>query len=124
MGELRGCAARGGRAMQVAEKAGILARFAARLRLQARGEFGEPPRLDGRPQLAHQLVVIVEVVQGIEPRAQYFVHALQVMKIGAREMATGVAAAVRVEGIEVGPVARVPQLYHAAPRVDPAVAGV
>src|SRR5688572_27862411 len=64
----------------------------------------------------------MQVVQRIEPRPQDLVHALKVMQVGTREMAAGVARASLVERLDLGAVARVPQLYEPAARVDPAVA--
>ena len=78
---------------QVSEKAGILSRFAASLCAGIpAAKVREPPALDRRAQALHQLLVVVQVVQGIESRAEDFVHALQVMEVGAREIAAGVAA--------------------------------
>src|SRR5215831_15626972 len=70
---LRESAGAGSRARQVPEKAGILARFRARLASRKRGrplpqtgyEFGEPAALDRRTHALHQLLVVKEVVQGI-----------------------------------------------------------
>src|SRR5262245_26622350 len=58
----------------------------------------ELSRGDGFTQLAHQGLVIVEVVQGIESRAEDFVHFLQVMQVAAREARAGVAGAGLVQG--------------------------
>src|SRR6266513_3714211 len=84
----------------------------------------EASLLDRRAQLAHQLLVVVEVVKRVEPGAQNLVRLLQVMEVGAREMPAGVAGAALVQGGGVVTVARVADLDVAAAREQPAVARV
>src|SRR6266567_887093 len=61
-------------------------------------------------QLGKQRQVIVQVVDGVEPRAEDLVRALQVGEVGTAESAAGVARAVRIERGEVGAVTGVADL--------------
>jgi hypothetical protein len=80
--------------------------------------------LDGVAQLAHQRLVVVQVVQGVQARAEDLVRLLQVVQVGAREVPAGVAGAGFVERARVVAPARVADLDVAAARVEPAVARV
>src|ERR1700737_253302 len=52
---------------------------------------------DGGAHFAHQFQVVVQIVNGIELRAENFTGAMQMMQIAASEMAAGVARAGFVE---------------------------
>src|SRR5579859_5909412 len=71
---------------------------------QVRGTVAQPPQRDRLAQLAHEAEVEMQVVQRVEPRAQYLVHLLQVVEIGAREVPARVAGAGVVERARVGAV--------------------
>ena len=58
-------------------------------------------------QLAHQHLVVVQVMQRVELRAEDFADAVQVVQVGAREVAAGVAVAALVERARVVLVLRV-----------------
>src|SRR6185436_16233887 len=92
-------------------------------------------RLDAGSQAAHQLEVIVQVVDGIESRTQDFIASIEVTQVGTGEIPAGVAGARRVEGTGVRlvggiadvdhalrgeqvPVARVARRHHAVEHVD------
>src|SRR5438034_9348437 len=69
-------------------------------RLRIRGECAGGNRL---PELREQREIVVQVMDGIEPRAEDLVDALQMMQVRAAEAAAGVARAAGVERIrEIG----------------------
>nr|GEU28151.1 hypothetical protein [Tanacetum cinerariifolium] len=74
--------------------------------------------------LAHDVEVVVQVVDGVEARTEDFLGAVQVVQIRAREIAAGVARAGGVQRLLVLLVARVLDLDVAKARKQPAVAGV
>ena len=76
------------------------------------------------PQLPHQFQIKEQVMNGVETRAQNLVDALQMVQIGAGEMAAGIAAACLVEWREIVPVTRIAQFDDAAPGEQPAIAGI
>src|SRR5690606_27852874 len=98
-------------------------------------EIREPARLDRRAHAGHQRLVVPEVVQGAEDRAEHFVAAVQVPQVGATVAAGagGTAAAFldrprialelrvadpqRACGGEVVAVARVAGGHHAVEHV-------
>src|SRR5712691_3361812 len=86
--------------------------------------IGKLPLCNRVAQLAHERLVVVQVVQGIEPRAEDLVHPLQVMQVAAREMGAGVAGAGAVQRPRVVAVAGVADLDVAVAGEEPAVAGV
>src|SRR5690242_2958695 len=94
-------------------------RFAKRARVA-----DEPALGDRAAQLAHQSLVVVQVVQRVEPRAEDLVHLLQVVQVAPRKMGAGVAGAGFVERSRVVAVAGVADLDVAEARKQPAVAGV
>src|SRR5215207_8783961 len=79
-------------------------------------ECREPAGCNGLAQGAHQLQVKMQVVDGVEPRAQDFVAAVEVAKVGAREILARIAAAFRVHWREI-------VLMHAVADVDDAGRG-
>src|SRR5450631_914676 len=93
-----------------------------------RGEPGAPGgealRLDRRAQAFNQLEIVVQVVDRVQARAQDFLGAVEMMQVGAREIAARVARALRVEGPGVLAVASVLDLHVAGAREEPAVARV
>src|SRR5437899_1987879 len=97
--------------------------FSARLAKRDYG-VGKLSFCDRAAQLAHERLVVVQVVQGIEPRAEDLVHLLQVMQVAAREMCAGVAGAGAVQRPRVVAVAGVADLDVAVAGEEPAVAGV
>src|SRR6185312_17111355 len=115
-----------------AAKPAILSRGACSFDLAARGPFPEealPPRPesppgDGLAHGPHELQVVVQVVDGVQARPQDLVGAVQVVQVGAGEVAAGVAGAPRVERAGVLAVARILDLHVARAREEPAVAGV
>src|SRR5688572_2696587 len=89
-----------------------------------RHETGELSPLDRATQFPHQFQKVIEVVPGIEPRAENFVHLLKMVQIRAAEVTAGVASTRFIERPQVVPVAGVPELDRAMAREDPAVARV
>src|SRR5438128_9900442 len=66
----------------------------------------------------------MQVVQGVEPRAENLVDLLQMMQVAAREMRAGVTPAAFIERSRVVAIAGVADLDVAAAGEEPAVAGV
>src|SRR5262249_34727154 len=62
----------------------------------------EGTRGDCAAQGAHQPDVVVQVVDGVEPRAQDLVTTVEMAQVGAAEVAAGIAVAVGVDRREVG----------------------
>src|SRR5258706_4839514 len=58
-------------------------------------------------ELAHELLVVVQVMKRVQPRAEDLVGLLQVVEVGAAEVAAGDAAALLVERRDVVAVARI-----------------
>ena len=54
-------------------------------------------RINTGPDLAHQLQVVVQIMQGIQPRTQNLARPMQVMQVSAREIASGGAVAALVD---------------------------
>src|SRR5688572_23106482 len=73
------------------EKRGILASIILHAVHDTRRVRCVPALRDSRSRAAHQLLVVLEVMQSVQPRTEYLVRALQVMQIGAREITAGVA---------------------------------
>ncbi len=77
--------------------ANILKRCLTRSRARGARRTGAGTARSGAPRwpahLAHQLQAVIEVVDGVQARAEDFAHAVQVVQVGAREVAAGVAAA-------------------------------
>src|SRR5229473_3293015 len=71
------------------------------------GFLKKNPLLNRRAQVAHQFLVVVQVVKRVQPRAEDLVGFLQVVEVGAREMAAAVARAALVERTRVVAMARV-----------------
>src|SRR5689334_8855596 len=105
------------------KKRSILTRFGLIL-LEFRGEIGQPACFNRAAQTVHQLLVVVEVVQRVQPCAEDLIHALEMVQVGAREVAAGVARAFLVERFDLVAVTRVPQLDDAVAGIDPAIARV
>src|SRR5262244_662372 len=72
-------------------------------------------------QLAHESLVVVQVVQGVEPRAEDLVDLLQMVQVAPGKTRAGVAAAGLVERPRVVAVARVADLDVAEAGEEPAV---
>src|SRR5690606_29491306 len=107
-------------------------------RMEGPPETGEGSRGDGRAHRRHQLLVVPEVVQGAQDRAQHLVAAVQVAQVGAAEAAgAGGAAAALLDRArvalelrvadadgagrgEIVAVARVPGRHHAVEHVHAA----
>src|SRR5437762_10097490 len=92
--------------------------------LERLGIAGERPGGDRLAQLGKQGQVIVQVVDCRQPRAEDLIGALQVMQIGAAEMAAGVARAARIERRGIGAVAGVTDLDVAIAGEQPPITGV
>ena len=56
---------------------------------EALTEAGKVALLDGAAHFRHQRLVVKKVVDGIQPRAENFADAVQVVQVGAREIAAG-----------------------------------
>src|SRR3984957_4393812 len=74
------------------------------------------PGPDGGPQRAHQLEVEVEVMDGVQARAQDLVAAVQVAQVGAAVVAAGITPALRIDPPQV-------LLMDAVPDVDDPAGG-
>src|SRR6185312_6411581 len=78
---------------------------------------GRQPALSNRPpDRAHQIQVEVQVVDGVQTRAEDLVAAVEVAEVGAAVVPAGVAGAIRVDWTQVG-------LVHAVADVDDAPGG-
>ena len=91
---------------------------------EAADELLEPTGLDGLADLAHQLLVVVQVVDGVEPGTQDLAALVEVAQVGAGIVATGVAAAGLVDGAGVVGIAGIADAQQAVPGVEKAGAGV
>src|SRR6185312_11145592 len=87
-------------------------------------ETAEFPGFDGFAEALHELQVVMEVVDRMEARAEDLARAIEVVQVGAGEVAAGVARAIRVEGRGVLAMPGIADLHVAAAREKPAVAGV
>src|SRR6185503_11171949 len=92
------------------EKRGILASIIVQASRDLRRVSAVAARCDGGSRAAHQLLVIVQVMQRVQTRAEYLVRALQVMQIRAREIAAGVTLAGGIDRAQVIAIARIAQL--------------
>lgn len=72
----------------------------------------------------HEILVIAEVVYGVEPCPQDLVALVEMVEVRPREVAAGIAAAGRIDGPHVVLVAAVPDPHRAGPREEVAVPGV
>src|SRR5690348_8153181 len=68
----------------------------------APGESRKTALPDGGTDGPHQVQIEVQVVDGVQPRAQNLIATVEVAKIRARVVAAGVAAARRVQRTEIG----------------------
>src|SRR4029077_2464649 len=69
-----------------------------RARFAKRGEVVREPALDDRgAQLAHERLIVVQVVQGVEACPEDLVHLLEMMQIAARKVLAGGAGAGLIE---------------------------
>src|SRR5437868_90366 len=84
---------------------------------------GELARGDGRAERAHQADVEVEVVDGVEARAQDLVAAVEVAQVGAGVVAAGVTVAGGVDGSQIVLMGAVADIEHRARGEEVAVAG-
>ena len=66
------------------------------------------------PEAAHQLMVIGQVMQGVEPASQNFIGLVEVVEIGTAVIGTSVTAAIFVHGPFTGAVLGIADLDHAA----------
>lgn len=69
--------------------------------------------LDRRTQGGHQVLEVLQIVPGEQHRAQDFARSDQVMEVGARERAAGVARTTGVERRRVVGKAGVPEVERA-----------
>src|ERR1700756_2964916 len=74
---------------------------AAALGVETDHESLELPGINGVAHLLHDLQVVVQVVDGIQARTQNFTGSMQMMQVGAREIAAGVAGTCRIERLIV-----------------------
>ena len=72
-----------------------------------RNEFRKSTGFDRGAYFTHQLLVIMQVVYRVQARAEYLADAVQVMQVGAGEIAAGVAAALLVQRTRVQAVLRI-----------------
>ncbi len=92
--------------------------------MEARNPLGERAGDDGFAQFAHQHLVVVQVVDRVELRTENLADAVQMMQVGAREIAAGIARAGFVERARIVLVLRVLDLDVAEARKQVAVARV
>ena len=85
---------------------------------------GECAGCDGVAQVAHQLLVIVQVVDGGQPRAEDLVKAVEVVQIAPGEIAAGVAGAGWIDGVRIFAILRLFDDQLAGAGEEAAVAGV
>src|SRR5674476_1151623 len=91
---------------------------------ESRREISECTRFDRCADFTHQLLVVMQVVDGVEARAEYLVEAVQMVQVSTGEVAAGVAGALPVQRAQVQPVLRVLDLDVAKPGEQHAVARV
>src|ERR1041385_4916414 len=72
-------------------------RLSRRAREELAREGLEGLRLDRRAHLAHQLLVVMQVVDRVQARGEDLAAAIQVVQVGAGIIAAGVAGAARIE---------------------------
>src|SRR5690554_1060579 len=65
--------------------------------VEALRELIELPRLDGPADGRHMGLIEAQVVNGVELRPHHFVAAVEVVQVGAAEIAAGVAVAARIQ---------------------------
>src|SRR6516225_1784429 len=87
------------------------------------GPGGDPARGDGRTQRAHQPDVEVQVMDGVEARAEDLVAAVEMPQVGAAEVPAGVAVAGRIHRSEIAGVGAVTDVDDAGGGEQVAVAG-
>src|SRR3569833_1375328 len=90
--------------------------------MELRDEQCKPALIDRIPHVLHELQVIMQIVFSIELRAQNLAGTVQMMQIGAREIAAGIALAGFIEWFGVILVTRILDLDIAKARKQPAVA--
>jgi len=78
-------------------------------------------RINAGPDLAHQLQVVVQIMQGIQPRTQNLARAVQVVQISAREVTAGGAVAALIDRQVFIFVPRITQLQITVTREQPAI---
>src|SRR6185436_20523863 len=91
---------------------------------QAGDVFREPARSNGLAQSPHQFLIVEQVVESVQVRAEDLVDPLQVMQVGAREIAAGMAGARRIQGAGVIAIARITQPNGAIAGKYPAIPGI
>ena len=91
---------------------------------ELRNEIRKNTRFDRGADFAHQLLVVMQVVDGIEARTEYLVEAVQMVQVGAGEVAAGVAGALLVQRTHVHPVLRILDLDVAEAGEQHAVARI
>src|SRR3989442_10189155 len=100
-----------------ARRSFVFPRFPALL-AKCFGVIGEFSLSDGAAQFPHQRLVVVQVVQGVEPRAENLVDFLQVMQVAAREIRARVAPAALLERPRAVALAGVAAFEDAGPVED------
>ena len=70
------------------------------------------PDSDGLTQLCHQRLIKREVVDGIELSAEHFTAAIQMVQIGAGEIAAGITAASDIQRTHIVAVDGVADFHH------------
>src|SRR6476661_7073961 len=71
------------------------------VRVELHDEGLEAAGIDGVAHVLHQLQVVMQVVDRVEPGAEDFAGAVQVIQVGARKVATCITAAAFVERLVV-----------------------
>src|SRR6476659_9154902 len=106
------------------EKTQILSSFGGFPRPHG-GEFLPPgdqlAALDRAPQCAHQLQVVMQVVDRVQARAEDLVGAVEMVQVAPGEVAAGVALSVGVQGLRILAMAGVLDLDVAPAGEEPAV---
>src|SRR5581483_3634578 len=87
-------------------------------------EIIQPFLRNCRPQIPHERLVVVKIVQRGEARAQYLVRLLQMAQVRARVIAAGVTIAGRIDRAGVCRIAAVADLDVARAGIEPAVARI
>src|SRR5450759_52851 len=91
---------------------------------ESRREISECTRFDRCADFTHQLLVVMQVVDGVEARAEYLVEAVQMVQVSTGEVAAGVAGAQPVQRAPVKPVLRDLDLDVAKPGEQHAIARI
>ena len=82
------------------------------------------PRFDGIPEAPHQRLVIMQVVDGAETRAEDLATTVQVVQVGPAVVAAGIAGALRIQRTGIVPISCISNAHHALGHEQVAITGV